>query len=432
MGNVTRRRLSPLLTKKILSSAITGICLMFPQFSSAQGTTAVLIPTQNQIINYSESPRVICDNYKQRIAEKNARLTLLGIDSLDKENTCTHLSLAKGEIEDSHLFTYYILGSTVGKYHREVSEKVDVTNEIDLIIISSTNKTEYALFSNGNALLNEQEFGGRGCTTPVKDRKYCPQGVKKYWHNINSGRDLTASYGGYVWGDINNVFNNVSTQLSVTDIPGGNDNSRWWRKKEANPKTTADGVFSVNRSIGFSIGVSGSKGDGVSVEAGLSSERGTSFETRAMNVHQFELQSDLGSRSEFILNPTAFAAMSYFNTSIHTGGVAAADVALGEFAWRNLDFSSNVIWEETINAENCSSRVRTTQFQHDLIINRGQYNLDGTPGHKIIASSYDKYPVRDLSTPKTHTFTVKTQCRSSGPEMNKRFYRFAATGLLNG
>ncbi|PKF76269.1 hypothetical protein CW749_27885 [Vibrio sp. vnigr-6D03] len=347
---------------------------------------------------------------------------------LEKENKCMHLALSKGQIEKTHVFKYDI-NNQFDSMYREVSETVDITNEVDLVIISTKNSTYYAMYSDANALLTKQVFGIRNCTGD-RPGSHCFDPTGRHYVE-NTFSNLTASYNAWSAGGLNNVFNDVETELSVRNVPGI---SALWRKIDANPKSSRrDGDLNLSRSLSVGFELSGSKADGATISASVSHESGTSYDAKIMNVHQFELSSDLGSRSTFKINPAAVGALWAFNSNVESGpngknGVQAADEHLGESSWRNLDFSSNVVWEETNNKANCAAQNRSDTFEHKFKLFRGQYDIDGTGSYTIMPSNVRKYPIGTGY--ETLSVTVNTQCVYS--EATDSYYRNVVPGMLNG
>lgn len=121
--------------------------------------------------------------------------------------------------------------------------------------------------------------------------------------------DIVASWNAWGVNQLNNVFNNVKTQIQTVDarnnpsVPGGNGNSRYWRLDDYFPKTsTQNKTLDIAKSTSISFGVEGSTGKEASVNFAVGYESGFSTEETVMTVHGTELTSDTGSSSEFKLN----------------------------------------------------------------------------------------------------------------------------------
>ncbi|KJY67820.1 hypothetical protein [Vibrio nigripulchritudo] len=410
-----------------LSSAILASFLSFGV--NANVSTVSISPI---VVNpFGESKQGICETYNARVKVANAQLRNLGLGEIESQNTCTHVPLSRGQIEVSlQPFTYGVFART-GPAWIGVEEKVDITHEIELIMLSGGGETHYVVYTTGGAQLREQRFfcngEGRHCDlTPVSN------------NSDSSGTpDIVASWNAWGVNQLNNVFNNVKTQIQTVDarnnpsVPGGNGNSHYWRLEDYFPKTsTQNKTLDIAKSTSISFGLEGSTGKEASVNFAVGYESGFSTEETVMTVHGTELTSDTGSSSEFKLNVHAIWPLSSFNSEVSTGSSSLVDNRIGQSAWRDIDFSSFTVWRETVNQGNCNpdEGLRNQIFRHTLSMDRGQYDADSNSnvltvveGATSLERSYATYSA-------AKNFTVGTKCVAG---KSGKWYRVHETGTLN-
>lgn len=411
----------------VLASAILASFVSFGV--NANVSTVSVSPI---VVNpFGESKKGICESYNSRVNVANAQLRQLDEKLIESQNTCTYIPLSRGQIEVSlQPFTYGVF-ATLGQAWIGVEEKVDITHELELIMLSGGAETHYVVYTTGGAQLREQRFfcngQGRHCDlTPVSNNS-----------DSNGTPDLVASWDAWGARQLNNVFNNVKTQIQTVDarnnpsVPGGNGNSHHWRLDDYFPKTsTQNKTLDIAKSTSISFGVESSTGREASVNFGVTHESGYSTEETVMTVHGTELTSDTGSSSEFKLNAQAIWPISGFNSGVSTGSSSLVDNRIGQSAWRDIDFSSFTVWRETVTQENCnpSDGTRNQIFRHTLSMDRGQYDADHNSnvltvveGATPLERSYATYSA-------VNNFSVRTRCEQG---TSGKLYRVHETGTLN-
>ncbi|WP_200768690.1 hypothetical protein [Vibrio nigripulchritudo] len=312
-----------------------------------------------------------------------------------------------------------------------MEEKVDITHELELIMLSGGGETHYVVYTTGGAQLREQHFYCIGTITP----RICSNAPQYRTSDLKG--NLVASWNAWGANQLNNVFNNVKTQIQTVDaknnpsVPGGNGNSRYWRLDDYFPKTsTQNKTLDIAKSTSISFGVEGSTGKEASVNFAVGYESGFSTEETVMTVHGTELTSDTGSSSEFKLNVHAIWPLSSFNSEVSTGSSSLVDNRIGQSAWRDIDFSSFTIWRETVNQGNCNpdEGIRNQIFRHTLSMDRGQYDADHNSdvltvveGSTALSASYSSYSA-------AKNFSVGTKCVAG---KSGKWYRVHETGTLN-
>ncbi|MGR6840011.1 hypothetical protein ACU5DF_13170 [Aliivibrio wodanis] len=412
----------------VLSSVIiTSFCSL--------GVNANVIEINPIVSNpFGASKKDICELYNDRVKIANAKLKRLDLAEIESQNTCTYVPLSRGQIEVSlHPFKYSVYPNGYNPW-AQMTEKVDITNELELVMLSGGNETTYVVYATGGAQLREQNFRCIGTITP----RICSH-APNYNNNDIKG-NLVASWDAWGYRQLNNVFNNVKTQIQTVNsqnnpaIPGGDTNSRYWRLDKFFPETsTQNKTLDIAKSTSITFGVDGgiaTDAKGASVNFAVGYESGYSTEETVMTVHGTELTSDTGSSSEFKLNVDAIWPISAFNTEVHSGSSSVVDNKIGQSAWRDIDFSSFTIWRETINSGNCKpdKGLREQIFRHTLSMDRGQYDADHdsnvltvvekSPGY---SASYDTYAT-------SKNFLVETKCVEG---RSGKLYRVHETGTLN-
>ncbi|CCN49726.1 hypothetical protein MADA3029_1130024 [Vibrio nigripulchritudo MADA3029] len=410
-----------------LSSAILASFLSFGV--NANVSTVSISPI---VVNpFGESKQGICETYNARVKVANAQLRNLGLGEIESQNTCTHVPLSRGQIEVSlHPFKYNIYPTSYNTW-AQMEEKVDITHELELIMLSGGGETHYVVYTTGGAQLREQHFYCIGTVTP----RICSNAPQYRTSDLKG--NLVASWNAWGANQLNNVFNNVKTQIQTVDaknnpsVPGGNGNSRYWRLDDYFPKTsTQNKTLDIAKSTSISFGVEGSTGKEASVNFAVGYESGFSTEETVMTVHGTELTSDTGSSSEFKLNVHAIWPLSSFNSEVSTGSSSLVDNRIGQSAWRDIDFSSFTIWRETVNQGNCNpdEGIRNQIFRHTLSMDRGQYDADHNSdvltvveGSTALSASYSTYSA-------AKNFSVGTKCVAG---KSGKWYRVHETGTLN-
>ncbi|BCL72599.1 hypothetical protein TUMSATVNIG1_45670 [Vibrio nigripulchritudo] len=410
-----------------LSSAILASFLSFGV--NANVSTVSISPI---VVNpFGESKQGICETYNARVKVANAQLRNLGLGEIESQNTCTHVPLSRGQIEVSlHPFKYNIYPTSYNTW-AQMEEKVDITHELELIMLSGGGETHYVVYTTGGAQLREQHFYCIGTITP----RICSNAPQYRTSDLKG--NLVASWNAWGANQLNNVFNNVKTQIQTVDaknnpsVPGGNGNSRYWRLDDYFPKTsTQNKTLDIAKSTSISFGVEGSTGKEASVNFAVGYESGFSTEETVMTVHGTELTSDTGSSSEFKLNVHAIWPLSSFNSEVSTGSSSLVDNRIGQSAWRDIDFSSFTIWRETVNQGNCNpdEGIRNQIFRHTLSMDRGQYDADHNSdvltvveGSTALSASYSSYSA-------AKNFSVGTKCVAG---KSGKWYRVHETGTLN-
>ncbi|UAB72264.1 hypothetical protein INR79_23680 [Vibrio sp. SCSIO 43132] len=409
-----------------LSSAILASFLSFGV--NANISTVSISPI---VVNpFGESKQGICETYNARVKVANAQLRNLGLGEIESQNTCTHVPLSRGQIEVSlHPFKYNIYPTSYNTW-AQMEEKVDITHELELIMLSGGGETHYVVYTTGGAQLREQHFYCIGTITP----RICSNAPQYKTSDLKG--NLVASWNAWGANQLNNVFNNVKTQIQTVDaknnpsVPGGNGNSRYWRLDDYFPKTsTQNKTLDIAKSTSISFGVEGSTGKEASVNFAVGYESGFSTEETVMTVHGTELTSDTGSSSEFKLNAHAIWPLSSFNSEVSSGSSSLVDNRIGQSAWRDIDFSSFTIWRETVNQGNCNpdEGVRNQIFRHTLSMDRGQYDADHNSDVLTVVegASYER---SYASYSAAKNFSVGTKCVAG---KSGKWYRVHETGTLN-
>lgn len=174
-----------------LSSAILASFLSFGV--NANVSTVSISPI---VVNpFGESKQGICETYNARVKVANAQLRNLGLGEIESQNTCTHVPLSRGQIEVSlHPFKYNIYPTSYNTW-AQMEEKVDITHELELIMLSGGGETHYVVYTTGGAQLREQHFYCIGTITP----RICSNAPQYRTSDLKG--NLVASWN--AWGRIN-------------------------------------------------------------------------------------------------------------------------------------------------------------------------------------------------------------------------------------
>ncbi|CAM3197255.1 hypothetical protein [Moritella viscosa] len=345
-------------------------------------------------------------------------------------NLCTYIHISEGQLENTLSFDSINLYNSTNSWAGAFSEKIDVTQEMELIVFSQPGVTQYLYYSDANAVLKKQ---GYKVQTPDA---YAPGPLGVIYNP--SGVGVTAA-----------VFNRSSNAIYVTDakcsginseescVPGGRQNSKYWILDKISPLNSTDNatVFQTDTtSIGFDFSVTGGLNkDGPSAQISTGFNFGTSSsngsERKAVNVVVVKEANDSGLKATWYLDPSVISAAPTMGTNSEPTSYEKSDKYFGASAYRDLDLSTNGQWREIINKSNCSPEPdknnRDIKFTSDLYIERGAYDLEGSGSSARWDYSSDSNFIRkNLS----HTVTVRTQCQT---DALGGLIRVVLPGILN-
>jgi len=339
-------------------------------------------------------------------------------------NLCTYIHVSKGQLEDTLSFDNIQILDHVDVHYNTLSEKVEVSQEIEMIVFAEPGVTQYLYYSDANAILKSQDY-------KLKSTK---KGVMyNFW-----GAGMTAG-----------VFNRSSNAIYANDascsgmntgiscVPGGRSNSRYWILDHSSPLNSTDNatVFQTETtSMGFDFNVTGEvskSGPSAQVNAGFN--WGTSMsngsERKAVNVVTIKQSNDSGIKATWYLDPSVVSAapdMKGYNDSM---SYARSDKYFGASAYRDLDLSSSAQWREIINKSNCNPEPeknnRDIKFTSDLYIERGAYDLESSGSSaRWDYGSDSSFKRKNLS----HSVKVLTQCQT---DALGNLMRVVRPGILN-
>ncbi|MCG7499718.1 hypothetical protein MHO82_22900 [Vibrio sp. Of7-15] len=398
-------KLNLLASSLLLSSGALATTFVFPPNISFPSN--VTFPISENAKNFAPLDRQqICENFNAKVNLINRSI---GHNNGEMStNLCRFLSLSKGQLEDGNIKFSYINYDSENIKDTQLTEYVDVTREIELIILSQPNLTQYLFYADGDAVLRRQELDHYLTGTKL--------------HSA-TGNQMFASYNSWLVGSLSGVFNNTNVKTTVTSVPeepGKKVNSRYWQLQEWFPKTSVSNkgyAVSTGTSLGFSIGANGEyeKGSpslGASIDFSYSVDTSISSDESVVNSHTDQARDDLGIHTTIDLNPIPISLLSGFhairgNQSSYVGDSSGTNTRLGQAAWKELDFSTFAGWKERLNSENCTPGVvRSMTFDNTVELERGQYDIEYSGNSAIFdhsdkSASLKKFPF---------SVSVNTQC----------------------
>ena len=394
-----------LASSLLLSGSALATTFSFP--SGINLPSNVAFPISENAKNFASLDRQqICDNFNAKVNLINRSI---GQDNgAMSSNLCRFLSLSKGQIEDGNIQFSYINYDSSNITDTQLTEFVDVTREMELIILSQPNLTQYLFYADGDAVLRRQELDHYLTGTKLRSA---------------TGNQMFASYNTWLAGSLSGVFNNTRVKTTVSKVPeepGKRVNSRYWQLQEWFPKTSVSNkgyAVSTGTSLGFSIGANGEyeKGSpslGASIDFSYSVDTSISSDESVVNSHTDQAPDDLGIHTTIDLNPIPISGLSGFHPisgsqSSYVGDSSGTNTRLGQAAWKELDFSTFTGWKERLNSENCTPEVvRSMTFENTVEIERGQYDIEYSGSSAIFvhsdkSASLKKFPF---------SVSVNTQC----------------------
>ncbi|MDP2574288.1 hypothetical protein Q8W40_19010 [Vibrio penaeicida] len=414
-----------------LGALASAILASFVSFGvNANVSTVSVSPI---VVNpFNQTVREICESYNSRIKVANAQLKQLKVSGVESQNTCTYIPLTKGTIgggqnEVSLAQFKYTIYPASGNFYAQMNEQVDITNELELIMLSGGNQTQYIIYADIGAQLRNQSFSCLGGPLP----RACDRAPRYNNSDLPGTPDLVASWNAWGANQLTNVFNNVKTQIQTVDarnnpsVPGGDANSPYWSLDDFSPATsTRNKTLDIYKSTTISFGFDSGTGDGTSLNLGVTNERSYSTNETVMTVHGTELTSDTGSSSEYKLNVEAIWPIASFNTGAHEGASNVADNRIGVSAWRDINIPAFTMWRERVNSENCDPNggIRNQIFRHTLSMDRGQYDADYNSN--VFTTVEDSFATYSAA----QNFSVRTKCEQG---TSGKLYRVHETGTLN-
>jgi len=345
---------------------------------------------------------------------------------LVSNNLCTYIHVSKGQLEDTLSFDNIRILDKLDAHVDTLHEKVEVSQEIEMIVFAEPEVTQYLYYSDVNAILRSQKFKSDSNKKGVMFDPF-DAGITAGVFNRSASHILA----------VDADCSQVSTK--ITCVPGGRSNSRYWILDHSSPINSTDNatVFQTETtSMGFNFeltaGASKSGPSAPQVGTGFDFNTSTSngSERKAVNVVTVKEPNDLGIKATWYLDPSVISAAPMMGwSSLYPMSYARSDKYFGASAYRDLDLSSSANWREMINKSNCNPEPgknnRDIKFISNLYIERGAYDLEssGSSAHWDYGSD-SSFKRKNLS----HSVKVRTQCQT---DALGNLMRVVRPGILN-
>ena len=184
-----------MLKRSLLATAISLISIN----ASAAIVGGVNFPIKPDPQVFGEQSRQqVCNQYNQQVNIIKHNFAVTGTTSSIPflESLCSYISLSDGQLEDSGLTFQYNIYDSNNSYAYTLTEKVDLTRNAELIILSQPGETKYLFFTDSDAVLRKQTRTGGLVGSPF----------------VAPANALTATYNPFGVGLTLGVFNRVKTK----------------------------------------------------------------------------------------------------------------------------------------------------------------------------------------------------------------------------
>ena len=340
-------------------------------------------------------------------------------------NLCTYIHVSKGQFEDTLSFDNIQILDKLDGHADTLHEKVEVSQEIEMIVFAEPGVTQYLYYSDVNAILRSQNYER---DSNKKGVMFDPFDAGMTAGVFNRSTSYILAYDA--------DCSQVSTK--ITCVPGGRSNSRYWILDHSSPINSTDNatVFQTETtSMGFDFDLTGGaskSGPSAQVGAGFNFSTSTSNgrERKAVNIVTVKHSNDSGIKATWYLDPSVFSAAPRMGwSSLYPTSYARSDKYFGASAYRDLDLSSSANWREIINKSNCDPEPeknnRDIIFYSDLHIERGAYDLEGSGSSAYWDYGSDSsFKVKYLE----DKVRVRTQCQI---DAQGNLMRVVLPGILN-
>jgi hypothetical protein len=360
--------------------------------------------------NAYNNPKKACDLFNKKVKKINAVLSKTeGAGYIG--NLCQSIRFTDAQIEDTYYLTTVNGAYQHGSREFPVTEKINVTRTIDLLMFSQSNKTDYVVIVDGSADVLWQAISYVG-----KSVNWAYENVSPffYWYEGYIGQVFHRnSQFNYIAGEAAYNLANQKAKLETTNhneithltwkylaercgdhtmnktcIPQGEYFGDQLIGTETYPSSTnKDGTtvnianstsFSFNITGNFELAKSNGPSAGLVVGFGFEKTQTTDQAHSVMTLTSAARGNDIGTAVTQKINTLALGKASYYAQVDDWNHVVNAASIWGESLYRSFPLKAYEAWQEHYTDSPNSCRSQNLIFGNSLKIGRTHLNMYGS------------------------------------------------------